>query len=145
MSSKSRLLLIAAATVVALVVAGYFAMQMMMPPDNLDVARVKSSANGIYSLAIDPEAGAPVQNEMHAWVLTVKDPAGAPVTGASVSVDGGMPQHGHGLPTSPKAAEIGQGRYRIEGVRFNMSGWWELKFTIVSPMGEDDVVFNISL
>ena len=52
----------------------------------------------------------------------------------------------HGLPTSPKAtASLGQGRYRIEGVKFNMTGLWELKLAITAPAGEDKVTFNLML
>jgi hypothetical protein len=57
-----------------------------------------------------------------------------------------MPQHGHGLPTSPQATEyLGDGRYLIEGVRFNMGGWWELKFSISAGQGDDSAVFNVVL
>jgi hypothetical protein len=37
----------------------------------------------------------------------------------------------------------GEGRYLIEGVRFNMGGWWELRLDISSPAGEDGVTFNL--
>jgi hypothetical protein len=35
--------------------------------------------------------------------------------------------------------------YEIEGVRFSMGGWWELKLAIESPAGVDSVTFNLSL
>lgn len=51
-----------------------------------------------------------------------------------------MPQHGHGLPTNPAVTSyLGKGRYRIDGVRFNMSGWWEFKLAIAAPQGDDQV------
>jgi hypothetical protein len=68
------------------------------------------------------------------------------VDGARIAVDGGMPQHGHGLPTQPRVtAELGEGAYQIDGVRFNMGGWWELKFAIASGAGTDTVTFNLKL
>jgi len=145
MASKQRLWI--AAALVAVIALGVAAMQFMTmaPPDELDLSRAKPSAAGLYAVAIEPEGGAVVQNEMHAWVLTLKSAAGEPVTGATISVDGGMPQHGHGLPTSPVASEVGNGSYKIDGVRFNMTGWWELKFHIKAAQGEDDVTFNIAL
>ncbi|MDP3899435.1 MAG: FixH family protein, partial [Mesorhizobium sp.] len=83
---------------------------------------------------------------LHNWVLTVTTPDGNPVEGATIAVDGGMPQHGHGLPTAPAATSyLGEGRYRIEGVRFNMGGWWEFKFAIEAAPGADAVTFNLSL
>ena len=55
-----------------------------------------------------------------------------------------MPQHGHGLPTEPAVtAELGDGRYRIEGVKFNMGGWWELQLRDRRPRGQDNVTFNL--
>ena len=35
--------------------------------------------------------------------------------------------------------------YEIEGLRFNMGGWWELKLAIDAPAGADSVTFNLSL
>jgi hypothetical protein len=68
------------------------------------------------------------------------------VEGATIAVDGGMPQHRHGMPTAPQVTEyLGEGRYRVEGLKFSMSGWWELRFDISSPAGTDKVTFNLVL
>ena len=52
---------------------------------------------------------------------------------------------GHGLLRHWRCGihRLGGGKYRVEGVKFHMSGWWELKFAIASPAGEDQAVFNI--
>lgn len=134
-----------AALVVALAGAAVFHMRNNVPSD-LDLARSKSSDGKLYVVAIAPEKEPVVQGELHSWVLTLAAPDGKPVDGAQITVDGGMPQHGHGLPTGPQmTAALGQGRYRIEGVKFNMGGWWELKFAISAPPGDDSVTFNVSL
>ena len=144
--SRKTLVLTALAAVVAVAVAGFFAMRMLMPPPaDLDLARSKASADGLYQVAIEPEAEPVQQGPLHSWIVTVKTPAGEPVVGAQVAVDGGMPQHGHGLPTRPQASDIGDGRYRVEGVRFNMGGWWVLKLAVESPAGKDEAEFNIVL
>jgi hypothetical protein len=68
------------------------------------------------------------------------------VEGATITVDGGMPQHGHGLPTSPRVTKShGDGVYQIDGVRFNMGGWWEFRLAIASPAGADTITFNLDL
>ncbi|TIW92933.1 MAG: auxin-binding protein, partial [Mesorhizobium sp.] len=36
-------------------------------------------------------------------------------------------------------------RYRIDGLKFTMSGWWQLRFAISAAAGSDTVVFNIVL
>ena len=41
--------------------------------------------------------------------------------------------------------DLGAGSYRVEGMKFNMTGWWELRFAITAPAGSDDVVFNVKL
>ncbi|GAA2818216.1 YtkA-like protein [Aminobacter aminovorans] len=111
-----------------------------------DLARSKNSAKGLYALSIAPEAGEPRQGELHAWVVTVKTRQGMPVEGAAISVGGGMPEHAHGLPTSPEAtAYLGDGRYRIEGMKFSMSGWWQLKLGVSAPAGADEATFNLVL
>ncbi|MBT1155983.1 FixH family protein [Aminobacter anthyllidis] len=111
-----------------------------------DLARSKNSAKGLYALSIAPEAGEPRQGDLHAWVVTVKTRQGAPVEGAEIAIGGGMPEHAHGLPTSPEAtAYLGDGRYRIEGMKFSMTGWWQLKFGITAPAGADEATFNLVL
>ena len=78
--------------------------------------------------------------------VAIADTAGRPVTDARIEVDGGMPQHGHGLPTRPRVSrELGDGLYEIEGVRFNMGGWWELTLAIAAPEATDVVTFNLDL
>ena len=54
-----------------------------------------------------------------------------------------MPQHGHGLPTQPRVTrELAEGSYQLDGMKFSMTGWWELKLAITGPLGEDRVTFN---
>lgn len=133
--------------VLVVVVGAVVAMRMMAPPpDDLDLARSKATDNGLYAVSVEPEAEPLQQGPLHAWIATVSTADGAPVEDGVIAVDGGMPQHGHGLPTAPQAgSHLGEGRYRIEGVRFNMGGWWELKLTVSSSAGEDTVTFNIVL
>ena len=78
--------------------------------------------------------------------VAITDAAGTPVDNASIQVDGGMPQHGHGLPTRPRVTRaLGNGLYEIEGVRFNMGGWWEFRLAINAAAGSDVVTFNLAL
>jgi len=54
-----------------------------------------------------------------------------PVKNAQIYIDGGMPQHNHGLPTSPEMnwSEEKQA-YLIHGLKFSMPGKWSLNFII---------------
>jgi len=70
-------------------------------------------------------------NQMHSWVITLRTPAGMPMEGATILVEGGMPEHDHGLATSPEVTTyLGEGRYLLEGVRFHMTGEWQLLLQI---------------
>ena len=137
-----------AVVVLMLVALGAFvAMPAAGPPKpDLDQSRSRATANGLYVVAVEPEAPEIKQGELHSWMLTVKMPDGRPVDDAKIAIDGGMPDHNHGLPTSPQVTEqLGNGRYRIEGMKFSMSGWWELRFDISAAAGADTVTFNLVL
>jgi len=113
------------------------------PPANLDLALEKPSVSGRYAVALVPPPVAPAINEMHSWTVKLMDASGTPVTGAMVTVEGGMPQHGHGFPTRPRVTrEVEGGTYLVEGMKFSMPGWWNIKFDIHGTQGEDKVTFN---
>ncbi len=139
----------AAAAVAALAIAmGAFMLIPMgdEPQSNVDQARARTTANGLFVAAIAPETEPVQQGVLHSWILTLKTPDGKPVEDATIEVGGGMPEHNHGLPTSPTVTQhLGDGRYRVEGVKFTMGGWWELRFKITSAVGTDDVTFNLVL
>ena len=105
----------------------------------------RPSAGGRYVATLEPAK--PLRpRQMQTVRITVRDAEGRAIDEAQISIDGGMPQHGHGLPTRPRVTRnLGDGMYEIEGVRFNMGGWWELKLAIESPAGADSVTFNLSL
>jgi len=85
-------------------------------------------------------------NQLHAWTLNVTTPDGQPVEGARVAVDGDMPQHGHGLPTQPEVTrDLGGGRYLVEGMKFQMDGWWVVDFGVTAGGVTDEVRFNLLL
>ena len=111
-----------------------------------DVSRTKKTDNGLYMVSFVPERGVVRQGELESWLLTLKTKTGASVERAAIAISGGMPQHNHGLPTSPQVTDyLGEGRYRIEGLKFTMSGWWQLRFAISSGAGSDTVLFNVVL
>ena len=140
------LYLLAVVALLAVAFGAFVAAPVAGPPKpEIDQSRSRTTTNGLYVAVIEPEAEIK-QGEMHSWILTVKTPDGKPVDNAGISVDGGMPDHNHGLPTSPQMTEqLGEGRYRIEGMKFSMSGWWELRFDISAAQGSDTATFNLVL
>jgi hypothetical protein len=105
----------------------------------------RASASRQFTATLQPDQ--PLRpRRMHTVRVAITDAAGVPVDDATIQIDGGMPQHGHGLPTRPRVTRaLGNGLYEIEGVRFNMGGWWEFKLAINTASGSDVVTFNLAL
>lgn len=63
-----------------------------------------------------------------------------------VAIDGGMPAHGHGLPTAPQAiATTTAGEFRLAGLKYSMPGEWVLGFLLQAANGQDKVVFRFNI
>ena len=136
-----------------LLVAVYFVgMNIMMSqtikevPANLDYSTTRVSDENIFRISyLSTENIIPV-NKMHQWTLHIETVDGKPVENATIKVDGDMPQHGHGLPTSPRVTKyLGNGDYLIDGMKFQMGGWWLMDLTITADTQIDAVHFNMLL
>ena len=115
----------------------------MSPPKDIDLALTRPTVDHRYVVTLQPPAMPAAINQLHTWQVKLASPTGAPVPNARIQVDGGMPQHGHGLPTRPQVMrELSDGAYLIEGMKFSMTGWWEIKLAIDGPAGADRVSFN---
>jgi len=129
--------------------AGGGMMNMHMPsatevPEGLNISRIVESDNGIFRVTwMSDDDPVPV-NKVHGWRLYIETVDGMPVTDADIAISGDMPEHGHGLPTKPRVAKnMGDGVYVIEGMKFQMPGWWVMHFTITSGDKQDSVTFNL--
>ena len=127
-----------------LMILGFQLSGCMNMPVDLDQSTSKLSNERRYQVAIHPLSEPIAINALHAWEISVATPEGAPVRQAHIDVDGGMPQHGHGLPTRPRVTQdFGDGRYLIEGMKFSMTGWWEIRLKVqTEDRGMDSVTFN---
>ena len=105
-----------------------------------------TSKRGLFVVSYQSDLQPLQINQLHTWVVRIEDTSGVGVTGAEISVDGGMPEHDHGLATRPRVtAELGDGNYRLDGLRFHMAGDWELTLTIVANGKTDTAVVNVTL
>jgi len=111
-----------------------------------DIQTVKASVHRLYRVSVRPDVTPIPVRRLQRWTLHLDTIDGRPVDTATITMDGGMPQHGHGLPTSPRVTRaLGNGDHLIEGVKFNMGGWWVVRFAITSSAGADTVTFNLAL
>jgi hypothetical protein len=96
---------------------------------------------------IYPESGDRIEiDTFQTWVIELRDASGADVTGAAIAIAGGMPAHGHGLPTEPRVTEeLGGGRYRIEGVKLNMVGAWVIEVFVQTSALRDRLRFDLAI
>ena len=46
-------------------------------------------------------------------------------------------------PRPAGAAELGGGAYRVEGMKFQMPGWWSVTLEIQANGEQDTVTFNL--
>ena len=115
-----------------------------MPDAGASDAPPLASRDGYFLVRYSSELDPLVINRLHAWTLVITTADGEPVTGASIDVSGGMPEHDHGLPTTPiVAAADDNGTYRLRGLRFHMGGAWEMVIEIDDGLHRDRVVVSV--
>ena len=143
---KWVLIVFGGAVLVAAALFAWMMYRMNYVPGDLNTSTALSSEQGLFNFSYTPQNDAIRINRIHSWTLHVEDAAGAPVENAVIAVDGDMPQHGHGLSTSPRVTKyLGNGDYQVDGLKFHMPGWWIVEFEIEAGGQKDQVTFNLLL
>lgn len=145
-SMSRRSLLLASVILATGALAGCHAQAGPKPPrEPAAFAAEQTSAGGTFRVAYRTDGPVPV-GRLHAWTLHVARADGTPVTDAALAVDGDMPEHRHGLPTRPRITRnLGAGDYLLEGVKFQMGGWWVLDVDVAADGRTERVRFNLQL
>ena len=113
-----------------------------------DISTGKSliTDKSLYRISISPQIDPIPIARLHSWVIHVETVDGSVFTPRQLVLTGGMPGHGHGLPSKPQVTKsLGNGDYLIGGMEFNMSGVWQLLVGVTGPDGPDQVTFEISI
>lgn len=94
----------------------------------------------------------PVQlNKIYSWkaqlISHVKDSNLNQLTMDDLKIGGGMPAHGHGLPTQPVASHLNNSHnqqllFDIEGLKFQMWGDWQIKLNLPK---QDSIITKFKL
>jgi len=104
------------------------------------------SDRGSFTVGFESSLEPIAINKIHTWTLHVTTADRNPLPGAMISVVGGMPLHNHGLPTRPRVSEEpNPGDYRLDGMRFHMSGAWEIVVTIKAGGKTETVVIALQI
>jgi hypothetical protein len=116
-------------------------------PHDLNLSLDRATDHQVFRVQMASGIKPIPMSRVHQWSVHLTGKDGAPVSGAVLIVDGGMPEHGHGLPTAPRAEAGGApGDYVIKGMKFSMTGWWVLKLDVRAPDGRaDKITFNVVL
>jgi hypothetical protein len=146
-ASIRRRFLLAGLALAAAAAAGCMGMSHASPPPpGADYAAERMSEAGRFRASWRADATPVPVGRLHTWTLHVARADGTPVTDAAIQVDGDMPQHGHGLPTRPRVTRnLGGGDYLVEGMKFQMGGWWVMQFDVEAEGQRDKVRFNLQL
>ena len=141
-----RLVLWAIPAIVALGGGAFGAKMLLPPPAGLDYSLTRTSENGSFTATVEPATDPIVIDQVQTWTIAVANADGSSPDLSDITVDGGMPQHGHGLPAEPRVTrDLGGGRFEVEGMLFSMSGWWVVNVHVETAEGEDQAVFNFQL
>jgi hypothetical protein len=114
-------------------------------PAQLDTSTTQVSEQELYRVSFTVDEEPLSINKLHTWKLHIETMDGQPVDGAAVSVEGGMPEHNHGLPTQPQVTAGSDGDYFVEGMKFQMPGWWTVTVVVNAAGQEDRATFNLVL
>jgi hypothetical protein len=94
--------------------------------------QVMSSA-GVFTIKLLGSTPAPPIKGQNTWTLEVDEAAtGTPLDDLDLSVNPWMPDHGHGQPVPVGVTPAGAGTYTLAPVYLYMSGFWQVKMTIVA-------------
>lgn len=111
-----------AALLTTLLIVGGLLAACKPPPD-------RTATMGDGSVVIVAELAQPPAIGPAPLLVRLTDPAGAPVEGATVRVEGDM-THAGMQPVLADAESAGGGVYRAEGMHFTMAGDWIITVTV---------------
>jgi len=115
------------------------------PHPKLDLTdwHVAGDEDGL-SLGWKPIDGPVPRNEEFELGVVVLD-QGRGLAGVQLDVRGWMPDHGHGLVTTPRVVDEGSGAYRVEGLLLHMRGDWQLIFDVTRGTDKQSFTFDVAL
>ncbi len=111
----------------------------------VDEATEVLSDGGSYFVSYTSEPSPIPYNAYFTLTLQVADGAdhSLPLPEASVSVDAIMPQHGHGMNTTPTVTAGGDGSFTVDGMLFHMQGLWQILVEVDGGAGVEEAIFEV--
>lgn len=104
------------------------------------------SADKKYRVTLYSDTFPIPMQKIHSWIVHIEQANGKPLEEAKIYIHGGMPEHRHGFPVTPRVRKyLGDGNFLIEGVKFSMIGNWEMRLNIKEKTVRDRAVFKIKI
>jgi hypothetical protein len=101
------------------------------------------SHNASYRASLVPSRAWTSDDRAVVWTIAVTTADGAPVEHAALSLESWMPD-ADGITRYPRVTQaLGRGRYRVEGLRIDRAGWWNIKLQISAAGTTDSLAFNL--
>ena len=101
----------------------------------------RRSHNGHYSAEV-VETSPIVIGAPQSWTVHLSR-RNRRVSHATVSAEAWMPVAGERSVVRPTVTYVGSGDYRIDDLRFDRAGWWNVALVIDGRAGTDSVAFNV--
>lgn len=89
-----------------------------------------TTADGTYVVRFHPRVDAIPLNQPFSLQVQIVPQRKDATDGITVSVDAAMPQHGHGMNTTPLIEPLGDLRFEVTGMLLHMKGFWEVYFDV---------------
>ena len=120
-----------------------FSATLLVAEDRLSFTRVTSS--GRFQATLTPSVQPIPINTVHSWTLQLVSLGSQAAEIQELGLEGGMAGHTHGLATAPEIQPGDHpGQFQVKGLRFQMSGTWDLKLVLVNAAGVwDRAVFSV--
>ncbi len=109
---------------------------------------LRSQTTAHYRVSYVPETDPIPLNAHFRLRVNIQDlsTSRAPEPPMTLTADADMPEHNHGMQTTPETDYFGQGQYEIKGLLFHMAGYWELKLDVLNAEGQKEtVVFGVEV
>ena len=107
------------------------------------VAQVNNvpSHNRHYRASLRPELTA--AGQIADWRVLIKTPDSRAAARPTIVMQSWMPDAPSVVGDQPKAFYLGDGVFRVDGLRFDRAGWWNVSVTISNVGVTDSLAFNL--
>lgn len=110
--------------------------------DTYSVGLSKLGTEGVFEVMLMDADPAPPSKKQNTWTVHVKDADGNDVSGATLTVNPNMPEHGHGSTQTTAVTDLGDGMYELSPVYLQMAGYWAIPITVTLGSESDTAQFD---